>query len=256
VIALWDKRAGREWPVTGPREGGPSDAAIYGAREARGWDECFPTVAPGEHPGWGRLRDHGLLRGRPWRVMAHGQTLRASCREERFAFIRVLDLHGPTLSVAYELEGEGGLPRMWSRHGLLAARPGGRIVLEGVEGVRTERGPRGWPDHEGRDLSVVGAPEDGFALKAYADARGPVRAAPEGAEGGIAFAWDGGQIGALGLWLDWPADPALGAPVHQLALEPATAPFDDLPGAEAAGAARPLRPASWRMTIRLTDAPA
>jgi hypothetical protein len=259
VTALWDKRAGREWLVTGPREGDRSEAATYGAREARGWDECFPTVAPCEHPRWGRLRDHGLLWGRPWRVVAHGPTLRASYREERFAFTRVLDVHGPTLTVAYELEGEGDLPWMWSQHCLLAARPGERLALEGFCGFRTEGRPLDWPALDGRDLSVVGAPEDGFALKAYADARGAARAVLEGAEGGIAFAWDAGQVGALGLWLDWggwPADPALGAPVHQLAIEPTTAPSDDLLGAEAAGAARVLRPdllASWRMTISLTD---
>ena len=260
VCALWDKRAGREWLVTGPREGDAGDAAPYGSAQARGWDECFPTVGPCAHDAWGRLRDHGLLWGRPWRVAAHGATLRATCRGEGWSFSRTLDLHGATLAVLYEVECEADRPWMWSQHCLLAARPGERIVLEGFEDFTAGGEVLGWPVSErearARDLSVVGAPEEGWALKAYARARGgPVRAEVRGEEGGIALEWDGASLPALGLWLDWggwPADPALGPPVHQLALEPATAPADDLAGAEGLGAAR-RGPASWRTTLTLTD---
>ena len=255
VTALWDKRAGREWLVTGPREGGD----VYGGAQARGWDECFPTVAPCEDPDWGSLRDHGLLWGRPWKVAAHGQTIRATFEEGRFAFTRTLDLHGATLTALYELESRADrpLPWMWSQHLLLASRPGERILAEGAWGWTDGDGAVSWPIEDGRDLSLVEGPEAGFARKLYARVPDEARAALFGEEGGIALEWSGAEAPALGLWIDWGGWPE-GAPVHQLALEPATAPADDLATARKRNAARVLDPgaiADWRVAITLLDPP-
>lgn len=258
LTALWDKRSGREWLATGPREGGDG----YGAAQARGWDECFPTVAPCGHPAWGSLRDHGLLWGRPWRVQAHGATARTTLEDERFAFSRTLDLRGGTLHALYELESrsDAPLPWIWSQHCLLAARPGERIEVEGAWGWTNGTHEASWPlGEDGRDLSRVEKPEAGWARKLYARVAGRARLAATGEEGGLAFEWDEASAPALGLWLcwgGWPTDPALGAPVHQLALEPATAPAHDLAAAETLGAARVLAPgarASWRVAVTLTD---
>jgi hypothetical protein len=259
VTTLWDKRAGREWLVTGPREGETGDDATYRGPQARGWDECFPTVAPCHHPAWGPLRDHGLLWGRPWAVVQHGGTAHCIFRDTRFAFRRTLDLHGATLHLLYELENrtEDALPWMWSQHALLAALPGERIRLDGVQEMTVGGEAVRWPEHGRRDLSVVGGPSEGVATKLYARAAGAVRVSVEGDAGGIAFAWDGSQVPALGLWLDWGGWPE-DSPVHQLAIEPTTAPADDLAGAEALGASRRLASgevAAWRVTITLTDPP-
>jgi hypothetical protein len=258
VCALWDKRARREWLVTGPREGDASDAALYRAAEARGWDECFPTVGPCSHPAWGGLRDHGVLWGRPWTVVAHGTTARATFEGEGFAFRRMLELHGASLDVVYEVENTEAAPLrwMWSQHALLAARPGEIMALHGFDGFTAGGAPFDWPAHPLGDLSVVGEAAQGFALKAYATAKGHVRAAIEGAESGIVFKWDSSQVPALGLWLDWGGWPEEG-PVHQLAIEPTTAACDDLATAEATGVVCALAPgevASWRMSISFTDA--
>lgn len=263
VTALWDKRAGREWLVTGPREAG--DGAAYGGAQARGWDECFPTVAPCEHPAWGRLRDHGLLWGRPWKVTAHGQTLRATYEEERFAFTRTLDLHGGTLTASYEVENLTGdwLPYVWSQHCLLAARPGERIVLANLSDF-TLRGRRvRWPRVGGRDRSVVGDMTDGCAAKAYAMdfTRTPWAASASlvAEDAAIRFSWQ--DVPSFGLWFDWggwPSDPALGAPVHQLALEPTTSPFDAIAPAEGAGLCNRLNRGGthrWSVRIDLLDPP-
>jgi len=257
VTTLWDKRSGREWLVTGPREGEASEAAQYGGPQARGWDECFPTVAACDHPAWGSMRDHGALWGRPWSVLAHGPVARTRFVDARFTVSREVALHGATVTIAYEVANDGSeaLPWMWSQHCLLAPRAGERIVLDGFDGFTADGHPFDWPRHPARDLSIVGVASEGFALKAYARARGQVRAAVEGEAGGIAFAWDAASIPALGLWLDWGGWPE-GDGVHQLALEPTTAPAGDLAGAEAMGAARLLPPggtASWRMAITLTD---
>jgi hypothetical protein len=253
VTALWDKRLGREWLVTGPREGGDT----YGAAQARGWDECFPTVAPCDHPAWGPLRDHGLLWGRPWSVRADGSTAETTCEDDRFAFTRTLELHGPRLEARYVLEARADIDWMWSQHGLLAAQPGERIRLDGFDRFTAWGEPFDWPHREGRDLSLVEGPDAAFALKAYARCEGPARAEVLGEEGGLALSWDGADLPALGLWMSWggwPADPALGAPVHQLALEPTTSPADDL--ASAGPTARRLPAggrAAWRVDLTLTD---
>ena len=253
VTALWDKRAGREWLVTGPREAG--DGATYGGAQARGWDECFPTIAACDHPAWGALRDHGLLWGRPWKVTAHGQTLRATYREERFAFTRTLDLHGATLTASYEVENLTGdwLPYVWSQHCLLAARPGERIDLDGLPDFTTASGPASWPVHAGRDWSIVGAKEDGVAAKLYAmvfpdrDVVNSASAALVGDDGSIRFTWD--DVPALGLWLDWGGWPEA-SPVHQLALEPTSSPYDDLGSAERWGLCGKLAPDGRHATHR------
>jgi galactose mutarotase-like enzyme len=257
VTALWDKRSGREWLVTGPREGEASDTAPYGGAQARGWDECFPTVFPCRYAAWGNLRDHGLLWGRPWAVLQHGATAYCNDREERLTFRRTLDLHGATLHALHEVEShaEEPLPWMWAQHALLAARPGERIRLEGVGDITAGGRSVSWPHHDGRDLSVVGTPEHRVPSKLYARAAGAVRAMLEGPKGGIAFAWDNPGIRAMGLWLDWGGWPE-DAPVHQLAIEPTTTPADDLPQAEAHSSARSLAPgatAARRMTVALTD---
>lgn len=45
-------RSGRQWLVKGPCTGGADDQAGYGVAEARGWDECFPTIGKGHNPVW------------------------------------------------------------------------------------------------------------------------------------------------------------------------------------------------------------
>src|SRR5438128_46346 len=67
VASLVDLESGREW-LDQPAEGPDRDAgldAVYGGREACGWDECFPTVNPVPYPEppWEGvpLADHGEL---------------------------------------------------------------------------------------------------------------------------------------------------------------------------------------------------
>jgi hypothetical protein len=213
VTALWDKGAGASgWSRARARATRGREPSTARARRGAG-TSASPPWRPAT-PRLGAARGPRAPVGRPWRVVAHGRTLRASYREERFAFTRVLDLHGQTLSVAYELEGEGDLPWMWSQHCLLAARPGETDRPGGLEGVRTEREALGWPATRGATCPWW-APERRLRPQGLRRRPRARPAALEGAEGGIAFAWDAGQIGSLGLWLDWggwPEDPALGAP--------------------------------------------
>lgn len=271
VCSLTDRRTGRQWLVDGsPCEGGAGDDAPYRGREARGWDECFPTVAPCRHPAWGpaRLRDHGALWGRPWLIESDDGSLAARFEAPNFRFERRLTLEEATVVAHYRLTGTGrhALPYLWSQHCLLAARRGWRIRLTGASGTARLTGGTAagqavpaqaidWPHLPAprRDLSVVGGPVDGFALKAYLILGGQAGAELSGPAGGIRFSVEAEDVPALGLWLDhggWPEE----GPVHQLAIEPTSAGADDLVSAEQLGQARLLEPGSvheWAVRITL-----
>ncbi len=249
ITALTDRRSGRQWLVPGDPVGDPVGGAVFGAAQAAGWDECFPTVLPCADA----ARDHGEL----WGVPARMQGLRAEWQGPHWRFSRDLTLAGAELRADYEVTNTGTAPLhwMWSQHCLLALDPGERIALDGFDGFALDGQPIRWPWAGGRDLSRVAPVTDGLAAKIYARARGAVTARIDGPEGGIAFRWDGAQVPALGLWLDyggWPAD----APVHQVAIEPTTAPHNDLTAARAAGDAPTLAPGDlrrWSVTVTLTD---
>ncbi|MGL4239097.1 hypothetical protein [Tabrizicola sp.] len=254
VTSLTDMATGRQWLVPGD----PADGEAYLGEQARGWDECFPTVGVCTHAAWGGpMRDHGELWGRPWTVTRGADACTAVYVDPRFIFTRSLQLEGTSVIARYQVTNSSPdpLPYLWSQHALLATTPSDRIAVHGVADIWADGHPVDWPHHPIRDLSSIGATDEGFALKLYGQAQHAASAAILGPEGGIRFDWSGAEIPAFGLWLDyggWPAD----APVHQLALEPTTAPADDLATAEATGSARHLPPGdSDRWSVRITLLP-
>ncbi len=256
VLSLTDRNSGRQWLVTGPQSTRTGEDAVYGADEAVGWDECFPTVLSCDHPAWeGRLRDHGALWGRKWTVdRAKPDCVETRIETPRFRFTRRLTVTGAAVVADYRVTnlGTGPMPYLWSQHCLLATRPGDRIVLAGHESLRVEGDPFVWPIHRGRDLSIVGPLDEGFAVKAYSETPRSASAAIQGPDGGIAFDWQ--DMPAFGLWLcygGWPK----GNPVHQVALEPTTGTADDLAAADRLGQARTLdgtRTHRWSVRVTLT----
>jgi hypothetical protein len=281
----------------GPDLAWAGEDAIFSGERAFGWDECLPTVAPCPDPLdlTGRpLRDHGDGWGRPvdveWPAAITGagatpgpasgtpagpESLRLTWQVAgRYRFERLVRLDGPTVRTDYRLTALGrDFPFLWSMHPLLALEPGATLVIAGLQRVTVTAATgvdlvasgqaAGWPVAELRsggsvDLSRIPDAEAGVALKAYAttDAiQGPVIAVqPDGA--GLAFDWDRRVAPVLGIWIDaggWPA----GEGRQQVALEPTTAPFDDLAGAFAADRAtwaRAGRDVRWWTTIRLVSA--
>lgn len=269
VTSLVDKRTGRNWLVPGALEGSSGDDASFLAAAARGWDECFPTVAPCHNAHWGRdLRDHGDIWGRPTAGVATDDEINCTYTGETFLFRRGLKLQGNNVLLEYAVTntGSAALPYMWSQHCLLATGPKDRLFIEGVASmnVTVSGGIAGqtpkqfiWPklNEALPDLRVILDIDAGMMLKSYAAAEGHVHAGVTGDKGGISFLFEGTEMPFLGLWLDygyWPED----APVHQIALEPTTAGADDLATAEQQGQARLLAPGTthkWAMTIRLTE---
>ena len=192
----------------------------------------------------------------------------------RYRFERTVRLDGPTVRTDYRMTSLGpDMPFLWSMHPLLALEPGRALVLGGVAGWRSRMRPgstwvrstgpstgrlRRLRDGRTTDLSRIAGVEAGTALKAYARAAsldGPAIAIqPDGA--GLAIEWDRQAAPFLGVWIDaggWPA----GTGRHQVALEPTTAPHDDLASAVAAGSAAWARvdhDVTWWTTLRLVGA--
>jgi galactose mutarotase-like enzyme len=280
VVSLVDLRSGREWLVQGePPAGGEPDAwardeAVFGGREAFGWDECLPTVAPCPDPlapDGPPLRDHGDAWGRETEVVAADGVLRATWTSQRWPFTleRSVTLDGATVVARYRLAADGDrpLPMLWSMHALLALEPGSRLLVEPAitanlthgAGWETSPGPVAWPGSGSARFDLVEGADAGRAAKLYLDATTLDRVAartPDGAE--LRFSWDRERAPTLGIWLDdggWPED----EPREQVALEPTTAPHDDLAGAIASGTTltvEPGEPVEWSVRLELVTPPA
>ena len=291
IVSLEDRRTGHDWLVSDPSRAADADMAGWGDEDAVftgerafGWDECLPTVASCADPldpGGPSLRDHGDGWGRSSEVsrLAATAAVEAGVRlawevPARYRFERTIRLDGPTVRTDYRMTSLGpDMPFLWSMHPLLALEPGARLVLGGVHRVAITNatgfdlgsvdGTVDWPlarlrDGRTTDLSRIAGVEAGTALKAYARAAsldGPAIAIqPDGA--GLAIEWDRQAAPFLGVWIDaggWPA----GTGRHQVALEPTTAPHDDLASAVAAGSAAWARvdhDVTWWTTLRLVGA--
>ena len=278
VVSLVDRRTGREWLVQGQlpgdaaRDAWAAEDAVFGGAQAFGWDECLPTVAPCTdplYPAAPRLRDHGDGWGRPVEVDADADRVATVWASRRwpYTFSRSLRLDGPFAVAEYRLEvfGDRPLPILWSMHALLALEPGSRLVVEpaGMARVTHHGGFRlppaahavAWPDGAPLPLDVVDSVEAGRAAKLYVDAPPVMRVAATGTDGAeLRFEWDRAFAPALGIWLDYGGWPAGEEGRHQVALEPTTAPDDDLASAMAADRARvikPGEPVSWTVALEL-----
>jgi galactose mutarotase-like enzyme len=259
VVSLLDKASGREWMTEGGESPATGEDAVYAHEEAVAWDECFPTVGAcdASDTPWGRrLRDHGDLWGRPWRVgMAASDRLDMSYLAREFRFNRNLTLDGATLVVDYSVVNllREPLPYLWALHALLAVRAGDRIEIPGLPSVRPSYlaldGERlaaerlAFPAADGLlpfPLDQVQPPESRFAAKLIASdlPGGKARIGRPGQW--LNLSWSGG-IANLGIWMTYGA--WFG---HQeLAIEPTSAPADDL-GQAIAAKAPPLSPGELR----------
>jgi galactose mutarotase-like enzyme len=255
VVSIIDLGANYEW-LTSSDGGLRSPSSLndtWQEYDKSGWDECFPSVAPGYYsvaPWSGTpLRDHGELWQRPWRWWQAGEGLMMSVHGLRFPyeFARGFRLNGRRLDVAYSMHNLSELPFvcMWSMHPLFVARPGARIVLPrgctmtidadlGDEERARYRERLEWPllttgRGADRDLSII-ASVGGQALKLFSDAGAVTRTALCDAGSGR---WLGIEVGPrtvphFGLWLNEGKWPSAGEGLVHVALEPTSGCSDDL----------------------------
>jgi galactose mutarotase-like enzyme len=265
ILSLVDRRSGREWLVQGEPPARPEawarEDALFGGREAFGWDECLPTVGPCPDPldpAAPPLRDHGEQWGRPADMTADGNVLVTHWPSARwgYTFRRRLRLDGDRLVASYLLANAAAVPMpfLWSMHPLLRLEPGARVWLRWVE-TATVGGHLGSPraPDPHRDAWEVADISAGSALKVYARLRSPATAeARQPDRSTLRFRWDQAVAPVVGLWLDFGGWPS-GEPVHQVAIEPTTSEDDDLASAVAAGRAPMLPPGeTLRWSVRLT----
>lgn len=252
VVGLVDNASGRDWlvPDRGPRD---LSAIVFGADVARGWDECFPTVAPvdGRPFGWqGQLRDHGALWGVPTETALAGNRLDTRWSADQFVFSREIVAEGATLSLGYAVTNTGAAPfsYLYSQHMLLATRPGDTIALEGIKtltDIDTGKDEM-WPVPALADVQGI---ESGIASKLYGAVAGDISARIGDAAGTINIAWHRDDMPSVGLWIDYGGWPVGGPPVHQVAIEPTTAQAHGLtPGQRSLAPGETHR---WSISIRL-----
>ena len=249
VVELSDKRTGRNWLTTGGNPEKTKNATVYGGLQSIGWDECFPSIAetPAPHPN----RDHGDLWGREHEVRHVDNGIVSVFTHSEYVFRREIRLNRDTVEVQYCVNRPPlkttPFPYMWSQHCLLATVPGEHITLAGLQA------PRPAPPSELSDLVIqdITAKQ---AHKSYAKVDETAEVTVSGLNGGIHFCWSAADIPWCGIWLDnggWPSD----APLHQVAIEPTTAPFEDPQSATRNGHGQTLQPgqtAKWAMQIKLS----
>jgi hypothetical protein len=268
VTRLRCERHERDW-LHGPVASAEGGGGGFGADRSWGWDELFPTVlgtqrAPSP---WPRdLRDHGELWGRPW-TTADGTALGYEDPGGRYRFTRSLERLDGTLRARYTLCNTGSrpFPWMWSMHPILAVEPGDRLELVGVRSVAAtyvRPGPREaegrtlhWPvatvDGRRVRLDRVAPPDGATALKLYAGPRAGHTARLAGRACRLELTAD---VPFLGLYVNLGGWPGPGSGLHQLGIEPTTAPVDDLATAVDRGLERtclPGAPIRWSVSLRI-----
>ena len=270
VVAIVDRATGRNWLAEGEPTRSSAEDAAYGIDEAAGWDECFPTVSPCDAPlaPWRRrLRDHGDLWGRPWRVVERTLSrVETDYWADGLRFSRSLEVTRSTLEAVYRVKNtlQMAAPFLWAMHPLFALRAGESIVVPNaaslattycaVNGQRLEAAKLPWPDGGGQipfSLDCVQWPQARFAGKFFFGEVGLASASLGGPSRWLDMAWDG--VDQLGLWIAYGAWPRFNDIVH-VALEPTTSPDDTLAQAAARGRAAIVAPGgsrTWRVRLTL-----
>jgi galactose mutarotase-like enzyme len=276
IASLVDSLTGFEWLYPGVSCGPLIAGTAYADGSRGGFDECLPTVSPcnPSDVGWpqGTVGDHGDLWWRPWSVVkTSAQRLELSSEVEGYplTLVRSIELSGTSsaLRLDYELSNHGPqtLPYLYSAHPLFAMSdrmmiemPAGSAVLSAFgdtleTGVWSE-----WPWCQGKSgkhrvdlISAKGAP-DNFKVFVRSSGRVTLRCASSGR--GVMFRFDPELVPWVGVCVNRRSWPEVGARDTWIAIEPTTAPTDDLLTAQVGGWAREIRPGSvheWSLELTL-----
>jgi Aldose 1-epimerase len=265
IISLRSRRSGREWLWRNPHlplKKPPADATDFGAFDAGGWDEVFPTVNACRVPNsaWGNrtLTDHGELWYRPWKVLDENVASRAVATlslavdepDLPFRFERTLTLAAglAPLTANYSVTNKSTMPMpfIWAAHPLLAIEPGDsfllpegtRISTTGNVGLKlaTNVTEFAWPilplvSGDLLNLSCAPEPSARFAIKLFAEnvPGGAIKIANGDETEVLCLSLELPHEMHIGLWLNYGAwSGADTPPYYNAGVEPTIFPHDDL----------------------------
>jgi galactose mutarotase-like enzyme len=288
IISLLSRRTEREWLWKNPYlrlRKPPPNSTDFGAFDAGGWDEVFPTVNPCHVPNsaWGNrnLTDHGELWFRPWQLLSASVepqdvatlTLAIDEPDLPFRFERTLTMANglAALKAIYSVTNKSTMPMpfIWAAHPLLAIEPGDsfcmpegtRLSSTGNVGLKlaTNVTKFAWPIlplESGESLDLSRAPESTsrYAVKLFAEnvAGGAIKIANRDETDVFRLSFEPTQALHIGLWLNYGAwSGANTAPYYNAGIEPTNFPHDDLSVAAREQAAQlfPETTQHWAVTV-------
>jgi hypothetical protein len=286
------RRTGREWLWRNPHlplRKPPADATDFGAFDAGGWDEVFPTVNPCRVPNsaWGNrgLTDHGELWFRPWQVLVASVdpragatiTLAVDAFDLPFRFERTLTLTDglAPLTASYSVTNKSTMPMafIWAAHPLLAIEPGDsfclpegtRVRYTGIVGLElpTNLTEFAWPilplaSGDSLDLSRAPQPSTRFAIKLFAEnvQGNAIRVANRDQTEVVRLHLEQTHATHIGLWLNYEAwSGANTPPYYNAGVEPTNFPHDDLSVAarDRSSELAPGASCDWELSVSIED---
>lgn len=272
ITSLIDRWTETEWLYSGLDRPPPMGGTSYADGPRGGFDECLPSVSPCVAPGWpgGTVGDHGDFWWREWNVVVQNQqclVLRADYPDHPLSLVRSLEVTdcGHVLRVAYELRNKSSaaLPYLYSAHPLFSLTqplfvemPLGQPVRNAFGRSLDCEGRSFWPwvqtaaGSESIDLIRPDDPADNY--KVFVKSTGVVALRNVLTGDGLRLLFDPMALPWVGVCVNrrtWPHD---GAIDQWVAIEPTTAPTDDLTHAQLAGWSRDLAPgAVHRWTFKV-----
>ena len=276
ITSLINRSTGTEWLFEGV-DYPPLQAGCSFAEGPRGgFDECLPSVGPCMAPGWpaNTVGDHGDIWWRQWTVMdaTDGRlVLQADFADYPLSLVRSLEVlaDAPRVRLEYEIRNKSDqpLPYLYSAHPLLALDEPmsieistGQLVHNAFGRTLETQACSHWPwvqTAAGRErmdhIEPEGAADN---YKVFVKATGMVTVRRTATGESLQLLFDSSALPWVGVCVNrwgWPHE---GAADRWVAIEPTTAPTDDLGRAHEAGWSRTLDPGDthrWTLEIVLQD---
>ena len=243
---------GREWLAQTELLDRSPSGLDFVAAEMSGWDECAPSIDPGELDGV-RFSDHGDLWDRPWTVLDAAEVieLEVDGLDYPYLFRRRIRPVATGFEFDYAVENRDRVPRpmLWAAHPQFIAEPGTRVRLgnqTAVVPVDAPERPAIWQSSRGL---VPGTCGKWWTLPGQLPEQAEL-VHPDGAV--LRLSWAGDAVSCVGIWLDG----GVYAAGSVLALEPATGWYDSAARAAQAGQVLVLEPgeqAAWTISVGLSE---